>query len=120
MIESCVSLQPLWRAFPLYCWRLLLAAAQRGAGGRDIPVGWWGLFHSPQISTLVTQALKANPDVAAAQATLRQARETTRAEQGALFPSVGASAQVERQRESLAAFGFGNGSATFTTYGTTL
>src|SRR5665213_1499197 len=58
---------------------------------RDIPGEWWGLFHSPQITTLVTQALKANPDVAAAKATLLQARETMRAEQGALFPSIGAS-----------------------------
>ncbi len=49
-------------------------AAQRLSDGRDIPGEWWELFHSPQISSLVTQALKANPDVAAAQATLREAR----------------------------------------------
>src|SRR5271163_5195561 len=94
--------------------------AQRLGPDRDIPGEWWELFHSQQISTLVTQALKANPDVAAAQATLRQARETTRAEQGALFPSVGVTAQAERQRESLAAFGIGSESATFTTYGANL
>src|SRR5580700_8330542 len=74
--------------------------AQRFGPDRDIPGEWWGLFHSPPITTLVTRALKSNPDIAAAQATLRQARETTRAEQGALFPTVGASAQLERQRES--------------------
>src|ERR1700726_3040488 len=87
---------------------------------RDIPGEWWDLFHSPQISSLVTQALRANPDVAAAQASLRQARETTRAEQGSLFPSVNANVQAERQRESLAGFGFGNASTTFTTYGASL
>jgi NodT family efflux transporter outer membrane factor (OMF) lipoprotein len=81
---------------------------------RDISGEWWSLFHSPQITALVTQALAANPDVAAAQATLRQARETTRAEQGAWFPQVSAGVQAQRQRESLAALGFGNGSATFT------
>jgi NodT family efflux transporter outer membrane factor (OMF) lipoprotein len=95
-------------------------AAQRLGPDRDIPGEWWQLFHSPQISTLVTQALKANPDVAAAQATLRQARETTRAEQGSLFPSVSANVQPERQRESLSGFGLGNESATFTTYGASL
>ncbi len=58
-------------------------AAQRLADGRDIPGEWWELFHSPQITALVRQALKANPDVAAAQATLREARANTRAEQGA-------------------------------------
>jgi NodT family efflux transporter outer membrane factor (OMF) lipoprotein len=88
-------------------------AAQQLTADRDIPGEWWDLFHSPQISALVTQALKANPDVAAAQATLRQAMETRRAEQGAFFPQVSASAQAERQRESLAGLGFGNGSATF-------
>ena len=88
-------------------------AAQRLTQDRDIPGEWWGLFHSKQINDLVTQALRANPDVTAAQATLRQARETTRAEQGALFPQVSASVQAERQQQSLAAFGLGNGSSTF-------
>jgi len=91
-------------------------AAQRIGPDRDIPGEWWDLFHSRQLSSLVTQALKANPDVAAAQATLRQARENRRAEQGALFPSIGANAQVERERESLAGFGLGTGSETFTVY----
>lgn len=95
-------------------------AAQRFGSNRDIPGEWWNVFHSPQITSLVTQALKANPDVAAAQATLRQARETTRAEQGALFPSVSATGQAERQRATLAGFGFGNEAVTFTTYGADL
>jgi NodT family efflux transporter outer membrane factor (OMF) lipoprotein len=98
--------------------RTVSAATPGGAGqnltpDRDIPGEWWALFHSPQITTLVTQALKANPDVAAAQATLREAHETTRAEQGALLPQVGATVQSERAAESLAAFGFGNGTATY-------
>jgi NodT family efflux transporter outer membrane factor (OMF) lipoprotein len=87
--------------------------AQNLIHGRDIPGDWWTVFHSPQITALVTQALKANPDVTAAQATLREARETTRAEQGAFFPQVGATVQAERATESLAGFGLGNGSATF-------
>jgi NodT family efflux transporter outer membrane factor (OMF) lipoprotein len=91
-------------------------SAQALTPDRDIPGEWWDLFHSPQITALVTQALKANPDVAAAQATLLQARETLRAEQGQQLPQVSASAAVERQRESLAAFGFSGASSTFTTY----
>ncbi len=94
--------------------------AQHLGPDRDIPGDWWELFRSPQIVALVSQALRANPDIAAAQATLRQARETTRAEQGALFPSIGATVRRERQRESLAAVGFGSGSETFTTYGGSL
>ena len=77
---------------------------------RDIPGEWWTVFHSPQITALVTQALKANPDIAAAQATLLQARESVRAAEGALMPSVSGGLQAQRTRESLAAIGFGNGS----------
>ena len=88
-------------------------AAQRLVDGRDIPAEWWTVFHAPGISALVTRALKANPDVAAAQATLREARENTRAEQGSLFPSLTANASAERQRQSLAAQGFGSGSETY-------
>ncbi len=95
-------------------------AAQALGPQRDIPGDWWGLFHSPQITDLVTQALRANPDVAAAKATLLQARETMRAEQGALFPSLSATAGVQRQRQSLASFGLGGSSQTFTEYNTGL
>lgn len=90
-------------------------AAQNLMQGRDIPGDWWTLFRSSQVTGLVNQALKANPDVAAAQATLREARETTRAEVGSLFPQLGLSLQSQRQQASLAAFGFGNGSTTYST-----
>ncbi len=88
-------------------------AAQHLMQGRDIPGMWWTLFRSPQITDLVTRALRANPDIAAAQATLREARENTRAQQGALFPSITANGTATREQASLAAFGFGNGSALF-------
>jgi len=87
--------------------------AQNFTPDRDIPGAWWDLFHSPQITALVIEALKANPDVAAAQATLREARENVRSEQGAFLPQVSASVGAQRQRESLASFGFGSGSSTF-------
>ena len=89
--------------------------AQRFAEGRDIPGDWWTAFHSPEINALVTQALKANPDVAAAQATLREAHQTLRAEQGAQLPQLSGSLSSERQQESLSAVGFGKGSETFST-----
>jgi NodT family efflux transporter outer membrane factor (OMF) lipoprotein len=76
-------------------------AAQSLVAGRDIQGDWWALFHSPQVSALVVRALAANPDVAAAQATLRQARENTRAEQGSLFPQLSASASAEREHNRL-------------------
>lgn len=69
--------------------------------GRDIQGDWWRLFQSAQINELVDRALKANPTLAAAQASLRQARENTRAEQGSFFPQISASASGERERNAL-------------------
>jgi NodT family efflux transporter outer membrane factor (OMF) lipoprotein len=62
--------------------------AQRFVAGRDIPGQWWRLFHSPALDALVKQALAANPDLAAAQAALRQAQETVYAGRGVLYPQV--------------------------------
>jgi NodT family efflux transporter outer membrane factor (OMF) lipoprotein len=74
--------------------------AQRLDLGRDIEGEWWTMFHSPRIAALVAQALRANPSIAAAQATLREAKENTRAEQGGFFPSLSASASAEREKTS--------------------
>ena len=80
--------------------------AQRFAGGKDIPGEWWTLFQSPALDQLVRQALAHNPSLAAAQATLRQARENLNAEAGArLWPGIDANASVGRNRISSAEFG---------------
>jgi NodT family efflux transporter outer membrane factor (OMF) lipoprotein len=80
-------------------------AAQHLDVGRDIEGEWWTMFHSPRIAALVAQALKGNPSIAAAQATLRQAKENTRAEQGGFFPSLSASASAEREKVSAGSAG---------------
>jgi NodT family efflux transporter outer membrane factor (OMF) lipoprotein len=79
--------------------------AQRLVVGRDIPGDWWRLLHSSRVEALVAQALKANPSLVAAQATLREARENLRAEQGSFFPTITGSASDTRERASLAAYG---------------
>ena len=61
-------------------------AAQRLIAGMDIPGQWWTLFRSPELNALVEEALRANPDVSAAQAALRQANELVYADQASLFP----------------------------------
>ncbi|HEX3483436.1 MAG TPA: efflux transporter outer membrane subunit [Micropepsaceae bacterium] len=71
--------------------------AQRFLQDTDVPGQWWTLFRSPLLNDLVEQALRANPDIDAAQATLRQAHENVIAQQGALFPQVNGSGQVGRQ-----------------------
>ena len=91
-------------------------AAQVFAEGRDIPGDWWTLFGSRQIESMVQQALRANPDLPAAQATLREARENTRAEEGAFFPSITGSLSAGREQTTLASFGAGNTSTLFSLY----
>jgi NodT family efflux transporter outer membrane factor (OMF) lipoprotein len=81
--------------------------------GQDLQGEWWSLFHSEPLDRLVQRALKANPDIDAAQAALRQARENAYAGEGALFPSASASFQPERERLGGASFGQPNVSPTF-------
>jgi len=76
------------------------ALTQRFVEARDIPGEWWTLFRSDALNALIGEALAANPDVKAAEAALRGAREDVLAQKGAFFPSV--DAQVNPTRESIA------------------
>ena len=70
---------------------------QRFVQGLDIPGQWWTLFHSEPLNTLIEQALKANPDVSAAKAALRQAMENIYAQRGSYYPTVQANFSPSRQ-----------------------
>src|SRR5450631_2650168 len=70
--------------------------AQHFVAGRDISFEWWELFQSPALDSLIRQAFKANPTIAAAQAALAQAQELVRAQRGFFFPTVAAGFQAER------------------------
>jgi NodT family efflux transporter outer membrane factor (OMF) lipoprotein len=74
--------------------------AQHLISGRDIPFEWWELFQSPALNSLIDKAFKANPNIAAAQAALRQAQELVYAQQGFFYPSVGTTFQAERHKVS--------------------
>lgn len=71
-------------------------AAQRFLTGQDVPRDWWKLFGSAEIDALVSEALRANPDVLSAQAALRQAMENTAAQRGSYFPTVQGSFDASR------------------------
>ena len=77
------------------------AAAQQFLSGQDVPRNWWTLFGSAELDTMVEEALRANPNVAAAQAALRQARENTAAQRGSFFPVVSGSFDASRQRNAV-------------------
>jgi len=72
--------------------------AQRLVSGRDIPFEWWQLFESPALDSLVEQAFRANPTIAAARAALTQAQELVYAQRGYFFPTINAGYSFERQK----------------------
>jgi NodT family efflux transporter outer membrane factor (OMF) lipoprotein len=75
--------------------------AQRFLPTQDLPAQWWELFRSAQLSALVEEALKTNPDMEAAQAALRQAQENAYAQEGVLYPNVQASFSASRQKNAV-------------------
>ncbi len=72
--------------------------------GGQIAADWWTLFRSPELDQVVRRALADNQTLAAAQATLAQARDTVAAQPGDLTGQV--TAGVSRQHINLAGFGF--------------
>ena len=71
-------------------------APQRFVPESDIPGQWWTLFHSQPLNDLIEQSIKANPNITAAQAALRQARENTAAQKGNYFPQVSGEVSASR------------------------
>jgi NodT family efflux transporter outer membrane factor (OMF) lipoprotein len=59
------------------------------------------LFGSDQLNALVNEALRANPEVASAQAALRQAMENTAAQRGTYFPSIQGAFDASRNRDAV-------------------
>ena len=89
--------------------------AQTFVTGQEIQAEWWKVFRSEPMNKLVASALNANPDLQAAEASLRQARELVYAQEGGFLPSADASTGVSRQKNSSAAFGQPNvGGSVFT------
>jgi multidrug efflux system outer membrane protein len=63
---------------------------------------WWQRFNDPNLTALVTQALRANPSVRSAQATLQQARAQRDVQQANNGPSLSASGSAQRSRSGSA------------------
>jgi outer membrane protein TolC len=75
-------------------------AAQRFLSRQDVPRNWWTLFGSDELDSLVNEALRNNPEIAAARAALRQAMENTAAQRGSYYPAVQASMDASRNRDA--------------------
>ncbi len=79
--------------------------AQRFAPGAEIGTEWWRLFNSEKLGSIVTEAIADNPDLAAAQESLRQSQDNLRAGYGIFFPWLGADAGATREKFSPLTFG---------------
>jgi NodT family efflux transporter outer membrane factor (OMF) lipoprotein len=75
----------------------IAGASQRFVPAADIPAQWWTVFQSERMNALIGQAIRANPSIPAAEAALRAAQETVRAQRGAYLPQVGANLASTRQ-----------------------
>ncbi|RUL70408.1 efflux transporter outer membrane subunit [Dyella choica] len=73
-------------------------SAQHFHADLDIPGQWWTLFHSEPLNGLIDDALKNNPDAAAAQAALKSAWENVHAQRGFYWPTFAASVDPTRQK----------------------
>lgn len=62
---------------------------------------WWHAFGSPQLDALVDEALRHSPTLEAADATLRQARESAAAARASFWPEVDVTAGTSRSRDAI-------------------
>jgi NodT family efflux transporter outer membrane factor (OMF) lipoprotein len=76
-------------------------AAQRFIAGKDADQEWWHAYGSMELDALISAALKANPSVLAAQASLRQAQELAAAQRGNYWPQLSGDAAAVRQRDAV-------------------
>lgn len=79
---------------------------QHFSASAALPVQWWTLFGSPQLDSMVREALSNSPTLDSATARLKQAQEELRARTGTTkYPTVNGNASVEGEQQNLAAFG---------------
>jgi NodT family efflux transporter outer membrane factor (OMF) lipoprotein len=95
-------------------------ATQKFDIGRDIPGDWWKVFRSKELDALIAEALRANPSLQAAQATLWQAKENLYAQAGSLLPNIDANSSATREQFSPATFGQPGGPSIFNLYQATV
>ncbi|MDA9401851.1 histidine kinase [Bradyrhizobium sp. CCBAU 45389] len=94
--------------------------AQRFVSGSDVPAVWWQVFRSRQIAAFVRESIDNHPDLAAAQAALRQAREVAAADTSALLPSITGSDSATRSQVPAAESGQAGSSSPYTLYKTSV
>jgi len=94
------------------------AEAQHFDPAAKISADWWKLYASEPLNKLINQALTANPDLKAAEASLKEAQENVYAAEGAFLPSFNLNETPTREKFSPASFGLPGKSSIFTIYNT--
>lgn len=79
--------------------------AQHFMPGVTLRADWWRLFSSAKVDAIVAEALRNNPGIEAAEASLRESQDTLRSGYGIFFPQAAADASATRERYSLAKVG---------------
>ena len=74
-----------------------IVPGQHLIAGGDIPGRWWEAFRSPHLNDLIACGIEHNPNLQAAEAAVRLAQATEAAQEGALFPVIGANYNPTRQ-----------------------
>ncbi len=86
-----------------------LGSAQQLAAAPAVAADWWRGFGSDKLDALVARAMDNSPSLAAAEATLRQARETYAAQAGStLYPTVNGKLGASRSEINAASLGQSN------------
>jgi NodT family efflux transporter outer membrane factor (OMF) lipoprotein len=74
--------------------------------GANLPAQWWTLFRSPELDSMVREALTNSPTLAEATERLKGAQEEVNARTGAAkYPTVSGNATVAEEQINLAAYG---------------
>jgi len=87
--------------------------AQRFTPGAQLAPDWWRLFACERLDALVEEALRANPGLEAAQASLRASEDNLRGGYGIFYPQAEADAAATRQRFAPIKFGEAAGGSVF-------
>jgi NodT family efflux transporter outer membrane factor (OMF) lipoprotein len=89
---------------------------QRIAIGEKINGDWWRLFRSNKLDDVLKRAIADNFSLAAAKATLTQAKEAVNAANGTRLPQIEFSASATRQKPNFATSGVDGSGPTFNLY----
>ena len=80
------------------------AGVERVSLGQKIRGDWWSAFGSPKLDQVIHEAVDCNLDLAAADATIKQANEAVLSAKGGLYPQLDYGGEIGRERSNNGGF----------------